>query len=403
MNLGSKVPVPEVDELRMARMERGIVSEVATLAPAKNSSYAKWTKVAVGMVAVAGVVLAIVLNLRGAAAPGTSPDDLYPTTLVTGPGQSDRLLLGDAEIDVEENTNIAIQRSPDGATLIVLVGGSIHCEVEPRKHRPVFRVRAGDVDVTVVGTSFDVTRDATVVVAVQHGIVSVATSHETLRLHAGELWQGSPDKNVEVASLLPKSDSSLATPGALGALGTSDEAGETAGKTGDEAMPGAPKDARKHRHPKQRFPQDGGTVKLRDVLKNAKPIRPVVQPSHGAKARELLKAAAENPKKAVVDLEQLGATATGHEASFALYSRAYLLYFKLGKSSEVAKAAKQYDRRFPRGREAEDMLWLRVLSSCDSEQYSSPCRAAAHTYRQRYPQGVFQGLASRIIRSKQAE
>ena len=116
-----------------------------------------------------------------------------------------------------------------------------------------------------------------------------------------------------------------------------------------------------------------------------------------------MKVAASNPKKAVVDLERLGATATGHEASFALYSRAYLLFFKLGKRSEVVKAAKQYARRFPRGRESEDMLWLRVLSSCDSENYSSSCRAAAHTYRQRYPQGVFQGLATRIIRSKATE
>jgi hypothetical protein len=128
-----------------------------------------------------------------------------------------------------------------------------------------------------------------------------------------------------------------------------------------------------------------------------------VQPSHGAKARELLEVAASNPKKAVSELAQLGATATGHEASFALYSRAYLLFFKLGARSEVVKAAKQYARRFPRGRESEDMLWLRVLASCDTEQYSSSCRTGAQSYRQRYPQGIFQGLASRIIRSKRTE
>ncbi len=402
MNLDAKIPVPEVDEVRMARMERSIVNEVSKIQPAKNSSYGRVAKVVVGLVAVAGVVLAIALNLRAAGGPGEAPDALRPTTLVTGPGESDRLLLGDATIDVEENTDISIQRFADGSTLIMLEGGSVHCEVEPRQQRPKFQVRAGDVDVTVVGTSFDVKRDETTVqVAVQHGIVSVATSHATLRLHAGELWEGSPNAEGSVATLLPKGSVNSAPDAGVG--GATEVATNDVARTDTATPPVGPDKPRQKRRPKQRFAQDGGTVKLSDVLKNAKPIRPIVQPSHGEEARELLKVAASNPKKAVVDLERLGATATGHEASFALYSRAYLLFFKLGKRSEVVKAAKQYARRFPRGRESEDMLWLRVLSSCDSENYSSSCRAAAHTYRQRYPQGVFQGLATRIIRSKATE
>ncbi len=401
MNLGSKIPVPEVDELRLARIERGIVNEVSKLPQTKTSSYSRWSKVAVAMVAVAGVVLAIALNLRAAGSPSASPEALRPTKLVTGPGQIDRLILGDAKIEVAENTDISIQRFVDGRTLILLAGGSVHCDVEPRKNRPEFQVRAGDVDVTVVGTSFDVKRKRTVQVAVQHGIVSVATSHETLRLHAGESWQGSPDAETSVASLLPEKDDEAGPLDAAVLANNGSPKDEE-----DTRSPGAKntsKSSRNNRKPKQRFAQDGGTVRLRDVLKNAKPIRPVVLPSHGPKAREFLDVAASNPKKAVVELERLGATATGHEASFALYSRAYLLYFKLGKRSEVVKAAKQYARRFPRGRESEDMLWLRVLSSCDSENYSSSCRTAAHSYQQRFPQGVFKGLASRIIRSKQSE
>ncbi|MCP4445345.1 MAG: hypothetical protein GY811_08380 [Myxococcales bacterium] len=42
------------------------------------------------------------------------------------------------------------------------------------------------------------------------------------------------------------------------------------------------------------------------------------------------------------------------------------------------------------------MLWLRVRAHCDAENHSSAYRAAAHTYRRRYPKGAFQGLASRI-------
>ena len=400
MNLGSKIPVPEVDELRMARMERAVLAQVSGTGVASASSRAHWGRVAVGMVAVAGVVLAIALNLRATQTPqtNTSSESPLPTLLATGPGESDRLMLGDAAVDVEENTNISVQRFADGRTLILLESGSVHCEVQPRPKRPSFVVRAGDVDVTVIGTGFDVARDKTVTVAVQHGIVSVATSHETLRLHAGETWQGSPSASTTVASLL--ADETGAGPGTApeGQSGSKDPVAENS----EGAHKGQHKTKRHERRDRDAG-LDPDTVKLSKVLSGANPIQPVVQPSHGAAARELMKAAASNPAKAVVALEALGAKSTGHEASFALYSRAYLLFFKLGKRTEVVRAAEQYDQRFPHGHEAEDMLWLRVRASCDSSDYSSSCRAAAHTYRRRYPQGVFQGLAARIIRSKKTE
>ncbi len=396
MKLGSKIPVPKVDELRLARIEREIVNKVSNLGAQAPSSHPRWGKVAVGIVAFAGVVLAIVLNLRGAQGPSVNAatDSPLPTRLATGPGESDQLQLGDAVVDVAENTNIAVQRFTDGRTLIQLEKGSVHCEVKPRENRPTFQVRAGDVDVTVVGTAFDVGRDLTVQVAVQRGIVSVATSHEKLRLHAGESWQGSPHADKTVASLLETTKNPTTQP--IGQVAT--DAGVPKSDANSNVV------VRRRRDAGGRKRNDGNkTVSLRDVLRNAKPIRPVVLPSHGAKARELLSIAAANPAKAANALGALGATSTGHEASFALYSRAYLLFFKLGKRSEVVQAASQYARRFPRGRESEDMLWLRVRASCDDENYSSSCRAAAHTYRRRYPKGVFQGLASEIIRSKKTE
>ena len=68
MKLGDKIPVPELDELRVARMERAIVAEVAAH-PAKESRPHRARDAAIGMVAVAGVVLAIFLNLRAAQVP----------------------------------------------------------------------------------------------------------------------------------------------------------------------------------------------------------------------------------------------------------------------------------------------------------------------------------------------
>lgn len=399
MNLGSKIPVPEVDELRLARMERDLVAKVAQLDSQASSSRTRWARVAIGAVAVAGVVLAIALNLRATQQthPGTAVLAPVTTRLATGPGQSDQLMLGDATVEVRENTDIAVQRFSDGRTLIVLDKGSVHCEVEPREARPVFQVRAGDVDVTVVGTAFDVARDKTVKVAVQRGIVSVATSHETLRLHAGESWQGSPRADRTVASLLgdgPEHQEAMERP---------DEPSATNGSSADSGTSRVRDAGPRGDKPRRDKAGSNKTVNLRDVLKGANPIRPVVLPSHGAKARELLSVSASNPAKAARALEALAATSTSHEASFASYSRAYLLFFKLGKRTEVVREAKRYEKRFPRGREAEDMLWLRVRASCDAERYSSSCRAAAHTYRRRYPQGVFQGLASRIIRSKKTE
>ena len=394
MNLESKIPVPEVDELRLARIERKILADVAATNKTTNLSHMRWARFSLGIVAVAGVALAIFLNLRSSETPGLqlpSPAPL-PTQLVTGPGQSDTLTLGDAVVEVAENTTISVQRFAEGRTLLILDKGSVHCEVQPRKNRPEFQVRAGDVDVTVVGTAFDVSRDEVVKVAVQRGIVSVTTSNETLRLHVGESWQGSPIAGTPLETILAQQEreTALAPPVLV----------VTQEKEDVRPSP-APVARRVHRNKEKR--EKGSTpVTLGEVLSGANPLRPVARPSHGTTVSKLLAVAANDPATAVKTLHALGSKSTGNEASFALYGRAYLLFFKLNKRAEVVRAAKQYAKRFPGGREAEDMLWLRVRASCD-DHYNSSCRVAAHTYRRRYPGGVFRGLASRIIESQDTE
>ncbi len=391
MNLESKIPVPEVDELRLARIERKILADVAVTDKRTNFSYLRWARFSVGIVAVAGVVLAIFLNVRSSNTPGLqlpSPAPL-PTQLVTGPGQSDTLTLGDAVVEVAENTTISVQRFAEGRTLLILDEGSVHCEVKPRKNRPEFQVRAGDVDVTVVGTAFDVSRDEVVRVAVQRGIVSVTTSHETLRLHVGEAWQGSPIAGTPLETILAQQENSAAlTPLVVVTQET-------------EHVKPSPVAQRVHRK-KEKRERGNKPATLGEVLSGANPLRPVARPSHGTAVPTLLAVAADDPARAVKTLHALGSKSTGNEASFALYSRAYLLFFKLHKRAEVVRAAKQYAKRFPHGREAEDMLWLRVRASCDDD-YNSSCRVAAHTYRRRYPGGVFRGLASRIVESQETE
>src|SRR5690606_7481794 len=101
-------------------------------------------------------------------------------------------------------------------------------------------------------------------------------------------------------------------------------------------------------------------VLLSEILKDARPLPPIVKKSHGPALARLQEIAASDARRAVDELEAIASKSTGDEASFALYSRAYLLFFKLHKNAAVITAATQYERRFAKGAEAEDMLWLRV-------------------------------------------
>ena len=57
MKLSEKIPVPELDELRLLRLERSIVAEAAAAQTQPVSGTGRLWKGAVAMVAVAGVVL----------------------------------------------------------------------------------------------------------------------------------------------------------------------------------------------------------------------------------------------------------------------------------------------------------------------------------------------------------
>jgi hypothetical protein len=403
MKLSNKIPVPELDELQVARMERSIVAKVAALPPKEAPAGHSLRNAAVGFVAVAGVVLAIFLNLRASQVPllGQPWTRGEPAEIVTGPGQSSSLVLGDARVEIGESTRVAVQRYSDGRTTLHLASGTVNCEVEPRPNRPTFQVLSGDVTVTVVGTAFEVSRTRIVDVKVERGIVSVETSHEELKLHAGDSWQGSPFADTSLAMLLDASKDPLAV-GTL-AEATNPTGTATSSKRNGHGNEKNPKNTRNPKNPKNTRPiKADKTIKLSEVLLSAKPLPPIYKQSYSDALTKLKEVSAQNPRTAVQELESFAARATGSEASFALYSRAYLLFFKLKNHSQVIKTAKQYSRRFPRGAEAEDMLWLRVRASCAANEFSS-CRAAAHTYLRRYPKGIFQGLASKIITTTKTE
>lgn len=398
MKLGDKIPVPELDELRLARMERAILAATAGQQRTQSSRWVTPMRVAVGLMAVAGV-LAIALSWPSAQlSTSESVASLSaPTSLVTGEGQSSTLRLGDAVVEVGENTELSVQRMTDGSTLISLSNGTVHCEVVPRPNRPTFRVVSDDVEVTVIGTLFSVTRSNTVEVVVERGIVGVATSSQTVRLRAGENWQGSPYAHITLATLLAQAQEAAKEEAVAEELAAATAAKNSA-KPSKPGKPGKPGKGRTAKQPKkpvstERAPEE--PVLMSDILKGAKPIPLVFKNSHGPELTRLRGLIDRDPEEAVAKLGVLVSTSTGSDASFALYSRAYVLFFSLGNNAAAVKAAKQYAKRFPKGAEAEDMLWLRVRASCDTDDLAA-CRAAAHTYLRRYPKGIFHKLAARL-------
>ncbi len=411
MKLGDKIPVPELDELRIARIERAIVAEVAaSSADVQVRSPRSLRNAAYAMVAVAAVVLAVFFTMRSSGVklldrPWSSSE---PTQIVTGPGQSSSLRFGDASVVIGESTQLSVERFSDGRTVLHLDSGSVDCEVTPKPHRPTFQVVSGDVTVTVIGTAFEVTRSHIVEVKVERGIVSVDTSHDAARLHAGDAWQGSPFAHTTLAALLAQQPSQdplnpQATHGKDSGHSTQASASKSPGSNAatKPSKPGA--NANSTKNSKGDKPGKAAkTIKLSEVLLSAKPLPPIYKKSHNDELAKLKQVASRNPKRAVKELESYAAKARGAEASFALYARAYLLFFKLKDNAGTIKTAKQYARRFPSAAEAEDMLWLRVRASCAAEKFSS-CRTAAHTYLRRYPKGIFQGLASRIVTTTKTE
>jgi hypothetical protein len=97
--------------------------------------------------------------------------------------------VGESSVDVAPRTAARIDGSDESGVVITLDRGAIDCEVTPRRGRPPFIVRAGDVTVRVVGTHFHVDRfDNATHVSVQHGAVQVESQGQTSLVGAGASW-----------------------------------------------------------------------------------------------------------------------------------------------------------------------------------------------------------------------
>lgn len=386
-----------MDELRAARLERTLLAQAGAIVSSPDSTKTTLVRVLVGTLAVAGVLMAIALNLRGAEQGGQAmvlqvPKISQPMQVVTTAGQESRLFFGDAEVIVRENTEVKIQRFVDGRSLLSLAKGAVYCEVEPRPNRPTFEVLASDVRVTVIGTAFEVKHGRTVTVHVERGVVGVATSSENVKLHKGEAWQGSPNADIPLAGILAQIAAEKEQQRIEAELAYANTTKSKVGRHKYRShIARSAKNSNKKGHAAE--PEE---TSLASRVRSARPIAPRYNTLSSSKVEGLQSIASSNPKKAVQELEQVAAKSTGAEASAALYARAYLLLFRIGDKSRASKAVSHYSRRFPKGPHSEDMLWLGVRARC-GEKVSSLCRSAAHAYLWRFPTGRFVGLATRIV------
>jgi hypothetical protein len=99
--------------------------------------------------------------------------------------------VGDADVIVGADTTVAVRQGLDGSVTLELARGAVDCDVEPRADRPPFRVKAGAVTVTVIGTRFSVERSESgaVRVAVVRGRVKVASDGTEKQVEAGQEWR----------------------------------------------------------------------------------------------------------------------------------------------------------------------------------------------------------------------
>jgi transmembrane sensor len=238
-------------------------------------------------------------------------------------------------------TDVVVEEDAPQRALVRLERGRARFEVARRPER-TFRVRAGSVTVSVIGTVFDVEVVADRIgVTVEQGAVEVAWGVGQKRLVAGEQGWFPP-------LVLSGSDAAPAN--------------------GAPAATGAPASVVERSEPAVAV--QAGPTSARELLAESDAARTRGEPARGAELlRRILR---EYPDDA--------------RAPLAAFTLGRLLLNELGKPREAALAFHELQRRAPRGKFAEDALAREVEAW---KQASEPARArgAAEAYLERYPAG----------------
>lgn len=193
-------PVEPLSEAAWSRVERGIWSQLdAEQAPAPQGPR-RWWLVAAPLAAAAAVAT-LVLVLRSG--PVTDPD---PTRVRTDLTEAS-VTFADSHIQLQPFSALVMGHEAAHPTVMV-ERGAAWFTVAPRKSRPAFIVRAGDVVVRVVGTRFQVARsEERIAVEVEHGLVDVNFRGTIVSVGAGQHWSSDePGLVLAVAAAPPSVD-----------------------------------------------------------------------------------------------------------------------------------------------------------------------------------------------------
>jgi hypothetical protein len=408
VTLAARVPVPPLDEERLARIERAVVAGAAA-ALVRSGPRARWRRAlaAVGAAGLAAAGLALGWGLRGAREPAASvmaePGGAAPLAVHTGP-QGGTLELGDAIIASAPGASFVVTR-PAGGVRVALARGAIALEVPERRSRAPLVVAAGATEVVVVGTRFrvdygDGTREAAV--EVTEGVVRVlhrprADARATeVAVAAGQAWTaagGVVARGALSGPLAGGGDPARAALGAAPARRGAPGGSEATGR--DRAPPpGAPRvggvgsgaSAGGSRRATLDDPRDPA-FELRAALRSQ-----VVVPALDVGERD--------PLAQLARYRELMTRDKGATEARAFYSMAVVQALTLGRADAALATLAAFERRAPVSDLVVPALWLEVRIRC-LRALDATCREAAERYLRRAPDGPARRVAERVAALKE--
>lgn len=381
MNLRGKIQVEPLDEERVVNIERRVVSSYADALARGRAPGARWLVPALAAAAAAAVVAAVLVWKLRPAHEASTPVAAAPVRVEATPDGS-TLDIGDATIGVTPGGAFAVTR-PDGGVLVALDHGKVELSVASRKGRAPLVVRAGDVDVVVVGTKFSVERAAEVVVEVTEGVVRVRRGDGEVKVAAGERWAA--PAQIAAGTPMPAVTTIKASATVATADTTTDdiEMSSDTGSAGlhdrDTTTPTVIKDRtpRKQHTTTQVEPNAGsGSGSAWGGPPGSAPTDDVEAARHDTSFAKPIEFVAADDAAIEKYKAMLGKSTTDQLSG--KYGLAYV-YFKQGKSQLALRWLDAYYTQNNKGPELESVLWMRVVILC-KHPVNDECRKAANTY-----------------------
>jgi hypothetical protein len=391
MKLRERIPVEQLDDERLTKIERNLVVRVSELAaPAPRVS--RRLLAFAGMAFAVGAAAGVGWKLH---APVVTPPvaEVAETFSIDTTGAAQQAVeLADATIHSARDTRVTVSHTSH-ETVITMTRGTLDLAVVHRPDRR-FVIRAGDTEIEDVGTKFSVRYDggAHVDVRVTEGEVAVTRQRQRQLVFAGHVW--STDAGLVAMADVPAAVAPAPAPPTPPVV-------DVPLPNHTAAVPPAPPP-----HPRHPVVASDDKPVLGEPVQHAPvPADPYVDLQQAIRKQPIeLDPHVDGKTDASAQIAQLKKLAyapppLGPEASHALYTIAVLLHRPLGQDAEALRTLDMYHRRFAGGREMHAALWLEVRIRC-GHAIDDDCRKAAYTYQHEVPQGPAADVAIRITNAQ---